>query len=268
MKIRRVMENNSTSTEGNTNGMGNVRAPQPGPIPGQVNTLPSQTPPPPPVVEEENERRVQPFAAFLNEEGTAGATMGNTGGGNNVTIANPGPNNTGQVNSYTGNGSPTNAPGSKDGSGDSPKYYPTVLRGDKKKKHKINPKIVTHPKESHMNRGLGSDLEDKGTMYVTKWTDWNYPSTPFGTSKKEHKEYDEGYAEHKRQDDEQYLYALRDVAETVAKAYQNKVFKFQKLAPGLEGLISEELVKEFGTASESDLNWVKEYLTDKYAHEV
>jgi len=127
-----------TTTKGNIDGMGEVKSPQVSPIPGALNEYPSK-----------KEDKVLNFSEFskLNEDGEACATAGNSNGMGAVVAPQPGavPGTTGTI-----------------GSGDVPakdsiKSFNTPIKKKKKKKD------------------IDESFEDKSTMYVTKYTDWDYP---------------------------------------------------------------------------------------------
>jgi len=139
-KFDNFFENQSSNTKGNTNGMGNVKSPQPN---LKSNELPSK---------KKNEN-VQSFDDFyqLNEEGgVAATTAGNTAG-------------MGNVSSPTVSSTPGDVSGSIAGSGDLPAYEPTVMKKDLPKKKKKSKKT--------------SKKTSENTIYVTSWTDWLTEST-------------------------------------------------------------------------------------------
>jgi hypothetical protein len=107
---------------------------------------------------------IKKFDEFLNEEGTAFATMGNTGGMGAVSA--PPVSSDGSINTYTGDGSPTETTGR--GSGDLPAYDMGKHFGTKPFKKKKKKKKKKPTKESR----LVSTESQKEDMYVTSWTDW------------------------------------------------------------------------------------------------
>ena len=166
-----LFENTAKSTQGNQEGMGNVRSPQPiAEKPGKVNKLPSEKEekriPEPKEEETTQNESVKTFEQFhLNEDGgVAAATLGNTAGMGDV--ASPGVGNidasgkVGAMNVYSGDGSPT--PTGTKGSGD------VVAKAAK------NPKASKATKANKKARLKGTTT-GKDIMYVTKFEDWQKP---------------------------------------------------------------------------------------------
>jgi len=119
MKITKFDIFESKNTNKNTQGMGNVKSPQPNNKPGE---LPSE--------KNKKNEGVKSFSDFfqLNEEGgVASATAGNTAG-------------MGAVVAPTVASIPGDVSGSVAGSGDLPAYSPTVMKKDLPKKKKKNAK--------------------------------------------------------------------------------------------------------------------------------
>lgn len=159
-----LFENTANNTQGNTKGMGNVKAPQPTNIKKEESDKKIQVSKETPKEIEKTNECVKSFNEFLNEDGgVATATLGNASGMGDV--AAPPVSTDGSINSYTGNGSPTETTGS--GSGDLPAYdMGTHFGFNKKDKPKKKKKKAT--KES---RHVGTETS-KENMYVTSWTDW------------------------------------------------------------------------------------------------
>jgi hypothetical protein len=105
---------------------------------------------------------IKKFQQFLNEDGgTAMATAGNTGG-------------MGAVTAPQASSTPGDVAGSTAGSGDLPAYdMGTHFGPAKTNKKKKKSKSKKSKKES---KGLGASLNDKATMYVTRFSDWDYPT--------------------------------------------------------------------------------------------
>jgi hypothetical protein len=100
-------------------------------------------------------KHIKDFKLF--EEGTAMATMGNTGGMGAVVSPGVSP-------------VPGDVGGSTKGSGDLPAYDTgTAYKIDAKTKK------VTKKKTKRNKRGIGESAKDKETMYVTRFQDWDYP---------------------------------------------------------------------------------------------
>ena len=102
------------------------------------------------------------YQDFLNEDGggVAMATAGNTGGMGAVSAPQP-------------STIPGDVGGSTTGSGDLPAYDMGTHFGPAQSPKKKKKKKKSNKKES---KGLGKDLNDKATMYVTRFSDWNYPT--------------------------------------------------------------------------------------------
>jgi hypothetical protein len=170
-----LFENNATVTQGNTQGMGNVKSPQPKEKGEMLSDLPSKKKIPEPIVEETPENNtnesVKSFNDFIlvkEDGGVATSTLGNTGGmGNVVAPIIGGAGATGALNTYSGDGNPVGT-GTK-GSGDLPAY-------DMGKKFDTNPfkkksKKKKSKKATKESRHVSTE-SNKEEMYVTSWTDW------------------------------------------------------------------------------------------------
>jgi hypothetical protein len=168
-----LFENTAKVTQGNTQGMGNVKSPQPKEKGETLCDLPSKKKIPEPIAQETPENKsnesVKSFNDFIllkEDGGVATATLGNTGGMGNVsapTIGGAGM--TGALNTYSGDGNPVGT-GTK-GSGDLPSY-------DFGKKFDTNPfkkKRKKFKKSTKESRHVGTETT-KEEMYVTSWTDW------------------------------------------------------------------------------------------------
>jgi len=109
-------------------------------------------------------KHIKEFKLF--EEGTAMATMGNTGGMG--AIVSPGVSAT-----------PGDVGGSTSGSGD-------IAAHDTGTAFKIDAKTkkTTKKKTKRKKRGIGESANDKETMYVTKFQDWDYPNESNNPDKK------------------------------------------------------------------------------------
>lgn len=160
MKIK-LFENSANVTQGNTYGMGNIGAPQPK-QPNEEDNKNQHIEPEKPIEEPKNESVVSFSKFHLNEDGgVAMATLGNTAGMGNVTT--PPVSTNGSINTYTGNGSPTETVGR--GSGDIAATSKSFLKNPAGKKKRKASKESTH---------FGTN-QPKESMYVTSYTDWLTP---------------------------------------------------------------------------------------------
>jgi len=104
--------------------------------------------------------KIKRYNDFINEEGMAMATAGNTGGMGAVVTPQP-------------SSTPGDVAGSIKGSGDLPAGSSThQVSKDEKKKKKDKPKSKRKSKKSKKE---SYESEDKSTMYISKYTDWDYP---------------------------------------------------------------------------------------------
>ena len=260
MKIE-LFENYSNSTQGNTNGMGAVRSPQPSVIPGQVNTttVPCQEENAE-IKPEENidntvcnteekieESLILNFEQFLNEDGEASATMGN---GNGM----------GAVTAPIVSATPGDVAGSVAGSGDvvarsvnvATKQPVKKMRKLKKVRKPVLKPQIKNFTENHTERGLGKDLNDKSTMYVARYSDWNYPTL-------EHMENDEYAHIKQKEENEEYLYKLKTIADELMMDFDH-LESIDEIE--LQDLVKAKLEKEIGVAEESDINWIIDYISE------